>query len=42
MHNDEAGQSCIISLTFPDNIDDYKEGLLKSEEIYGEKRNDID
>lgn len=42
MQMNEAVQSCITSITFPDNINDYYEGLLKSEEIFGEKQNDIE
>jgi len=42
MQMNEAVQSCITSITFPDNLNDYYEGLLKSEEIYGEKQNDIE
>ena len=38
----EAVQSCITSITFPDNIDDYEDGLLRTEEIFGKKENDIE
>jgi hypothetical protein len=42
MQPNKAVQSCITSITFPDNINDYEDGLLKSEEIYGTKQNDIE
>lgn len=42
MEMNEAVQSCITSITFPDNIDDYDEGLLEYEELYGKKENDIE
>lgn len=42
MKINEAVQSCITSITFPDNISEYEEGLLKSEELYGDKENDIE
>jgi hypothetical protein len=39
---EEAVQSCITSITFPDNVDDYEIGLLRTEETYGAKKNDIE
>lgn len=42
MDKTEAVQSCITSVTFSNNIENYKIGLLKSEEVYGEKINDIE
>ena len=42
MHLVEEVQSCITSITFPDNIRDYEEGLLNSEEDNGKKLNDIE